>query len=83
MYFREAKHKLMAEFSGIKQVSLTTDCWTSINNEGFMTVTVHYLSAKIKMVSRVLNTIKDRRKTHFNQFSEGIEKNCGGLEFNE
>ena len=46
MYFMEAKDKLIAELSGIKQVSLTTDCWTSINNEGFMTVTVHYLSAK-------------------------------------
>jgi hypothetical protein len=77
----EAKDKLIAELSGIKQVSLTTDCWTSINNEGFMTVTVHYLSAKIKMVSRVLNTIINRRKT-INKFSEGIEKNCGGLEFN-
>lgn len=29
-----------------------------------MTVTVYYLSAKVQMVSRVLNTIKDRRKTH-------------------
>jgi hypothetical protein len=42
---------------GVQQVALTTDCWTSINNEGYMTVTVHYLSDKLKMVSRVLNTI--------------------------
>ncbi|KZS02545.1 Uncharacterized protein APZ42_000377, partial [Daphnia magna] len=55
--YREAKAKLVKELEGIKQVALTTDCWTSINNEGYMTVTVHYLSDKLKMVSRVLNTI--------------------------
>ncbi|KZS16447.1 Uncharacterized protein APZ42_017821 [Daphnia magna] len=55
--YREAKAKLIKELEGIKQVALITDCWTSINNEGYMTVTVYYLSDKLKMVSRVLNTI--------------------------
>ncbi|KAI9559422.1 putative zinc finger BED domain-containing protein 1-like [Daphnia sinensis] len=53
----EAKAKLIKELEGVKQVALTTDCWTSINNEGYMTVAVHYISDKLKIVSRVLNTI--------------------------
>ncbi len=69
---REAKAKLMAELSGIKQVALTTECWTSINNEGFMTLTVHYfLCEKLKVLSRVLNTIKiDERHTSVNLAKE-------------
>ena len=48
---------MLTELASVKHVALTTDCWTSINNEGYMTVTVHYISEKQKMISRVLNTI--------------------------
>jgi hypothetical protein len=48
---------LTKELRKVPYVALTTDCWTSLTNDGYMTVKVHYLSEKWKMVSRVLNTI--------------------------
>ena len=47
----------MRALTKVKYVALTADCWTSLRNDGYMTVTVHYLSKQLKMVSRVLNTI--------------------------
>jgi hypothetical protein len=44
--------------ASVRHVALTTDCWTSITKESYMTVTVHYVSEKQKMISRVLNTIQ-------------------------
>jgi hypothetical protein len=47
--FREANGKLLTELARVKYVALSfrvTDCWTLINNEGYMTVTVHYTSEK-------------------------------------
>ncbi len=65
--FIEAKGKLLAELANVKHVALTTDCWTSINNEGYPTVTDHYISEKHKMISRVLATIlMEERHTAIN-----------------
>jgi hypothetical protein len=47
----------MRALTKVKYVALTADCWTSLSNDGYMTVTVHYLGEQFKMVSRVLNTI--------------------------
>jgi hypothetical protein len=48
----------------VRHVALTTDCWTSITKESYMTVTVHYVSEKQKMISRVLNTIQLIEERH-------------------
>ena len=53
--------------ASVRHVALTTDCWTSITKESYMTVTVHYVSEKQKMISRVLNTIQlEERNTYEN-----------------
>jgi hypothetical protein len=54
--YREAKSKLMQKLSAVKWVALTADGWKSITNEGYLTVTVHYVSGKMKTVSRELST---------------------------
>jgi hypothetical protein len=52
----EAKLKLKQNLSAGKWVALTADGWTSITNEGYPTVNLHYISDKMKTVSRVLST---------------------------
>jgi hypothetical protein len=47
----------MKALGNVKHVALTRYCWTSITNDGYMTVTVHYFSGKYPMVSKVLNII--------------------------
>lgn len=55
--YEEARLKLLEELRLADYVALTTDCWTSITNTGYLTVTVHYINEKFKMVSRVLSTV--------------------------
>ncbi|GBN34997.1 hypothetical protein AVEN_183817-1 [Araneus ventricosus] len=41
-----------------KSVSLTTDCWTSINTESFLAVTAHFASEKCSLLSILLGCIQ-------------------------
>lgn len=41
-------------FYNVKKVYITTDCWTSINMESFMTVTAHFLNDNFQMISLLL-----------------------------
>lgn len=52
--YEEAKKKLTEELQLVDNVSLTTDLWSSRNNMSFMTVTIHYITNKMKMITRVL-----------------------------
>lgn len=55
--YEEARLKLIHELEKVDYVALTTDCWTSLSNYSYLTITVHYISDKMKMVSRVLSTV--------------------------
>ena len=55
--YAEAKAKLETELSLASFIALTADCWTSLTNASYMTVTAHYINEKLKMVSRVLSTM--------------------------
>ena len=54
--YEEAKGKLLEELAQCNHVALTSDGWTSAVNDPYITVTVHYVNQKMKMISRVLNT---------------------------
>lgn len=65
--YHEAKEKLRDELSKVDYVALTCDCWTSMTNDSYLTVTVHYINEKIKSVSRVLATVGlEERHTSIN-----------------
>ncbi|KZS06733.1 Uncharacterized protein APZ42_029715 [Daphnia magna] len=55
--YEEARLKLIHELERVDYVALTTDCWTSLNNYSYLTVTAHYINPKMKRVSRVLKTV--------------------------
>ncbi|XP_074034348.1 E3 SUMO-protein ligase ZBED1-like [Leptinotarsa decemlineata] len=41
--YEETFHNLQSKIKDVRSVTLTTDCWTSINIESFMAVTIHYI----------------------------------------
>ena len=41
--YEEGKASLREELKDISTVSITTDPWTSCTNEGYTTITVHYI----------------------------------------
>ena len=50
----------MQEMDGVEYLyhyqSTTTDCWTSRQTKGYMTVTLHFINEKWQVRSRVLST---------------------------
>ncbi|XP_070138891.1 E3 SUMO-protein ligase ZBED1-like [Drosophila bipectinata] len=50
--------KLQDVLNQVEHVGITTDCWTSKANEGYITVTVHFISSKFDLQSAVLSTDK-------------------------
>lgn len=51
-------HKCLAEMkelvTTIESACLTTDCWTSSNNESFMAITIHFLYTEFTLKSILL-----------------------------
>jgi hypothetical protein len=54
--YEAAKSKLHEELDSCKYVALTTDGWSSNVGDPYITVTVHYVTKNLKMMSRVLTT---------------------------
>lgn len=61
---KEATVKLSSIFSAASFLCLTTDTWTSVATESYLTITVHYVSHDWLLKSRVLGTLfLDERHT--------------------
>ncbi|XP_039616000.1 E3 SUMO-protein ligase ZBED1-like [Polypterus senegalus] len=58
-----AKEKAMAEVKQATYVSLTSDMWTSINMDGYLGVTCHYVTAEAKLAT-VLLCVSQFPQTH-------------------
>ena len=54
--YTQEKTELVETLKSPTSVSLTTDCWTSITLEGYMTVTCHYIGSDWRLQSAVLDT---------------------------
>lgn len=56
--YEQGQQKLRSMLSNknVEYVALTTDCWSSINVQGFITVTCHFLF-DFKLISAVLQTV--------------------------
>ena len=71
--YNEAVNKLMLELKQIRWVALTTDGWTCRNNRHYVTVTVHYINASMKMISRVLATEHSEESTTSENLAKQLE----------
>ncbi|QQP52124.1 zinc finger BED domain-containing protein 1, partial [Caligus rogercresseyi] len=55
-------------------VSLTTDCWTSLNNESYITVTFHTITSEWRLFSGVLLTDNMAEKHTAENLAETLKK---------
>jgi hypothetical protein len=53
--YDEAKRELIEEIAG-SSISITTDMWTSLAREGYITITSHYITNDWKLKCKVLAT---------------------------
>jgi len=68
---REMKEMVLKE---AEHVCLTTDCWTSRNNESFMAITIHFIDSNFSLKS-VLVSCSEFNESHTSiNLSEGIKK---------
>jgi hypothetical protein len=75
--YEEAKRNLQSEIDSVHHVALTTDGWTSITGDSYVTVTIHFINNHLKMLTRVLTTsFMPQAHTSENlcDFLKGVEK---------
>ena len=53
---KETSQKMMSEVQSIHGIGITTDAWTSLATEGYVTYTAHYVTDDWELKSRVLST---------------------------
>lgn len=52
--------KVKMEITEAKFVAITTDGWTSINNEGFYAITAHFLNSNVEFKSRMISHLNSQ-----------------------
>ncbi|KAL2899935.1 Zinc finger BED domain-containing protein RICESLEEPER 3 [Bienertia sinuspersici] len=54
--FKREKEKLKVELSSVSgRISLTSDCWTSITTDGYISLTAHFVDNEWCLQKRILN----------------------------
>ncbi|KAL1247684.1 hypothetical protein QQF64_023060 [Cirrhinus molitorella] len=54
--YKETKAKVMESMCKARRVAITSDAWTSVATDSYLTITAHYISEDWKIVSHVLQT---------------------------
>ncbi|XP_073973000.1 E3 SUMO-protein ligase ZBED1-like [Rhodnius prolixus] len=54
MIYKREESKLKSRFNEVNAVCLTTDCWTSVNNESFIAITAHYIDQNTNLQTHLL-----------------------------
>jgi len=60
--YDDVKEEVETVLSGVENVSLTTDSWTSRSTENYIAVTAHYITAEWEMGSYLLECVKYRER---------------------
>lgn len=60
--------------NSVGNVSLTTDCWTSMNNDSFMGVTIHFIDDNFKFQSMLLSCSTFNEAHTSNNLSEELRQ---------
>ena len=59
--FQETKEHIKKELKKYKNIGLTTDAWTSMVQQSYITVTAHIIDEDCKLVSYVLDTAEIKK----------------------
>ncbi|XP_073729765.1 E3 SUMO-protein ligase ZBED1-like [Misgurnus anguillicaudatus] len=54
--YEQKKEELKMALSSVEKIALTTDCWTALTRESYITITCHYIDCEWQMKSAVLLT---------------------------
>ncbi|CAF1638825.1 unnamed protein product, partial [Didymodactylos carnosus] len=74
--YDEARLQVKVRFNETKFVSITTDNWTSVANESYITVTAHFITANFEMVNLNLTTYEFPGSHTGNRIHEQLESIC-------
>lgn len=55
--YQSVLNKVKADLRDVSALYLTTDGWTSITNQHFIALTVHYINSDTKLCSRLIGCI--------------------------
>lgn len=62
--FTKIEERVSQKLQNVTAACLTTDCWTSVNNQNFMAVTSHFINSEFKLESVLLECTEfDERHT--------------------
>ena len=53
-YYEKKKKRVEEKLKEVVQVTLSTDCWSSVQNFSYLALTAHYLNLKMKIESLCL-----------------------------
>ena len=56
--YEEATSNVKNELANVRKVCITTDTWTSVNMDSFLTVTCHFINDIYQIKTYVLETVK-------------------------
>ena len=59
MKFYTAKEELKEEMKQVEDIALTTDCWTSCTQKGYMTITGHYITTSDDLMMKHRSVVLD------------------------
>lgn len=68
--------KCMREMKEAEHICLTTDRWTSRNNESFMAITIHFVDSNFLLRSVLISCSAFNESHTSNNLSAEIKKNC-------
>jgi hypothetical protein len=53
-YYDKKKKRVEEKLKEVEKITLTTDCWSSVQNFSYLALTAHYLNPKMKIESLCL-----------------------------
>lgn len=68
--YESTADEIKSTLKNVNALALTTDCWTSVNDEHFIAFTVHYLNKDLELKSNFLQCFSSLQK--FNEIDIGL-----------
>lgn len=71
--YESVLEKVKIDLQSVKALSLTTDGWTSINNQHYIALTVHFINSETKLCSRLIGCTNFNEKCTSQELSDFLK----------
>ena len=61
LYANQFKSAIQVDLGNIESCAITSDCWSSISNDGYLSLTIHYIDKEFQLRSVSLGKIETTR----------------------